>query len=67
MGYDLRYADSTWTLEHRDSYPEALAAAQGRVARAGRAVVIANAWDGEPYAIVRPDGSVSASAGEQKG
>lgn len=59
MGYDLRYAGSTQILAHHDSYPWALAAAKDRAGRSGRVVVIAYAYDGKPYAIVYPDGSVS--------
>lgn len=62
MGYYLRYADSTRSLSSHGSYPQALPEARDRAARSGRVVVICNDWDGRPYAIVGPDGSVSGPA-----
>lgn len=64
MGYDLRYTGSTRTLEHCGDYPQALPSARRLAAGSGRMVVITRAWDGTPYSIVRPDGSVSAPAQE---
>lgn len=62
MGYDLHYAGSLQTLAHHDSYPCGLADAKERAFRSGRVVVIANAYDGKAYSVVRPDGSVSTPA-----